>query len=154
MGGRRTKNRLVVLPILLNPSSVSQADAWGCSWLAGCYPASPSPLRRDQTPKGPAHSPCSQLHARPAGDIAATAGGLLPHRFSPDCVRRRVAGNAFCCGCSRQTVASLPPSLAVSWGNLPVSQGHERESGSSSDSRCTGPPATDLQPVKPFQMLR
>jgi hypothetical protein len=31
----------------------------------------------------PAHSPCSQLHARPAGHIAVTAGGLLPHRFTP-----------------------------------------------------------------------
>ncbi len=30
-----------------------------------------------------AHSPCSRLHARLAGDIAAAAGGLLPHRFSP-----------------------------------------------------------------------
>jgi hypothetical protein len=31
----------------------------------------------------PAHSPCSQPHARPAGRVATTAGGLLPHRFAP-----------------------------------------------------------------------
>ena len=29
------------------------------------------------------HSPCSQLHARPAERIAASAGGLLPHPFTP-----------------------------------------------------------------------
>ncbi len=29
------------------------------------------------------HLPCSRLHARPADDIAAAAGGLLPHRFTP-----------------------------------------------------------------------
>lgn len=29
------------------------------------------------------HSPCSQLHARLAGAIADSAGGLLPHRFTP-----------------------------------------------------------------------
>jgi hypothetical protein len=31
----------------------------------------------------PAHSPCSQSHARPAGRVSKTAGGLLPHRFAP-----------------------------------------------------------------------
>ncbi len=29
------------------------------------------------------HSPCSRLHARPAGFVSETAGGLLPHRFTP-----------------------------------------------------------------------
>lgn len=29
------------------------------------------------------HLPCSRLHARLADDIAAVAGGLLPHRFTP-----------------------------------------------------------------------
>ncbi len=29
------------------------------------------------------HSPCSRLHARPAGPVSGTAGGLLPHRFTP-----------------------------------------------------------------------
>jgi hypothetical protein len=31
----------------------------------------------------PAHSPCSRSHARLAGRVATTAGGLLPHRFAP-----------------------------------------------------------------------
>jgi hypothetical protein len=31
----------------------------------------------------PAHSPCSQSHARLAGRVTTTAGGLLPHRFAP-----------------------------------------------------------------------
>jgi hypothetical protein len=32
---------------------------------------------------GPAHSPCSRVHTRPAGGVTAAAGGLLPHRFTP-----------------------------------------------------------------------
>ena len=53
----------------------------------------PAPLRRDPT-AGPAqvapglpisrtHSPCSPLHARPAGAITAAAGRLLPYPFTP-----------------------------------------------------------------------
>ncbi len=38
------------------------------------------------------HSPCSPLHARPAGFVAKTAGGLLPHRFTPNHTVARLAG--------------------------------------------------------------
>ncbi len=52
-----------------------------CRVLPGlAVPAATRPNRF----RSPAHSPCSRLHARPADDIAAAAGGLLPHRFSPD----------------------------------------------------------------------
>lgn len=48
----------------------------------------PRRRRCDETEKAvatsPAHSPCSQSHARLAGRVATTAGGLLPHRFAPD----------------------------------------------------------------------
>jgi len=37
-------------------------------------------------------SPCSQLHARLAGCIAAPAGGLLPHPFTPYHAARQPAG--------------------------------------------------------------
>ena len=60
----------------------------GAPWLGGRYPPSPVTLRRDQTmwssnQHSPVHSPCSQVHARPAGSVTAAAGGLLPHRFTP-----------------------------------------------------------------------
>ena len=81
-------NKLDVLPILSRPSSVSQVrrpeagpDLPGVT--RPCRPCcDETELLRMRS--GPAHSPCSRLHARPAGDIAAAAGGLLPHRFSPD----------------------------------------------------------------------
>lgn len=68
-------------------------------------------MRPNRLAAGLAHSPCSQLHARLAGDIAASAGRLLPHRFSPDPHRPKPTpgGNSFCCGCSRLTLQSGAP---------------------------------------------
>jgi hypothetical protein len=44
----------------------------------------PNPWHTDPRPvRDPAHSPCSQPHARLAGHVTMTAGGLLPHRFAP-----------------------------------------------------------------------
>jgi hypothetical protein len=83
----------------------------------------------------PAHSPCSRLHAHPAGRVATAAGGLLPHRFAPYPVPEDTGGILFCCGCSQDAaLAGLPP-LIVSWGNLaPPPRGRQgRESGSSSE---------------------
>jgi len=77
------KNKWKYSRFCSKPPSVSHPDGCGGSWLAGCDPASPSPLRRDQTLSGLTHSPCSQLHARLADCISATAGGLLPHPFTP-----------------------------------------------------------------------
>jgi hypothetical protein len=42
--------------------------------------------------RDPAHSPCSRSHAHPAGPVATTAGGLLPHRFAPCSHPRARAG--------------------------------------------------------------
>lgn len=87
-----------ILPILclanlLTPSSQPTVICLRCNHLAvcgcgECYSPSPAPLRRDPTAQSRdqasrTHSPCSQLHARPAKVIAAPAGGLLPHRFNP-----------------------------------------------------------------------
>ena len=69
-------------------------------------------------PQNPAHSPCSQSHARLAGRVSTAAGGLLPHRFAPYPCPLGTGGNVFCCGCSQDAaLAGLPP-LAVSWGDL------------------------------------
>ena len=107
------------------PSSISVTlQPRGSSWFPGYYPGSPSPLRRDSTVSilrclhlkmsaGETHSPCSQLHARLAGCIAETAGGLLPHPFTPYRTLR-VGGNPFCCGCSQLPVTRQLPSLTVS----------------------------------------
>ena len=70
---------------------LSRPAGAGGSWPAGRDPASPAPLRRDSTaplPGEPArtdgtHSPCSRLHARPAGRIAAPAGDALTSPFHP-----------------------------------------------------------------------
>ena len=44
----------------------------------------PRPHRCDEIPLlSRTRSPCSRLHARLAGHIAVTAGGLLPHPFTP-----------------------------------------------------------------------
>ena len=127
------------------PSSISVTlRPHGSSWLPGCYPGSPSPLRRDLTVSilrclhrkistGETHSPCSQLHARLAGCIAETAGGLLPHPFTPYRPRKG-GGYTFCCGCSQLPVTGQPPPLTVSWGNL-SSPRTGWKSGSSSEDR-------------------
>ena len=65
------------------PPSVSHPAGCGGSWLAGRYPTSPSPLRRDQTRLGLAHSPCSQLHARLAGRVAPNRWWALIPPFHP-----------------------------------------------------------------------
>jgi len=48
-----------------------------------CDEIQPPTCAQRRQPTSRTLSPCSQLHARPAGYIAAPAGGLLPHRFSP-----------------------------------------------------------------------
>jgi len=64
-------------------SSVSAVSCTANRGLPGI--TRPRPLRCDEI--APAWSatlsPCSRLHARLAGYIAATAGGLLPHPFTP-----------------------------------------------------------------------
>jgi len=84
-----------VPPILFRTVFLSAAaicltppERCGDAWLAGCYPTSPAitatrPNKSENSLRRPAHSPCSQLHARPAGRISTPAGGLLPHRFNP-----------------------------------------------------------------------
>ena len=76
-------------PILFMPSSVSTTRG---GWrLVACQvlpdftrtAATRSHPPRLSTPASATHSPCFQLHARPAGPITAPAGGLLPHPFSP-----------------------------------------------------------------------
>lgn len=82
------------------------------------------------------HLPCSRLHARLAGCIAASAGRLLPYPFTPHQFASQgcAGGSALCCGCSRRAVANSAPPLAVSWGNR---IGHtDWESGSSSADNC------------------
>lgn len=71
-----------------------------CQVLPGLAVA--AAMRPNRLAAGLAHSPCSQLHARLAGDITASAGRLLPYRFSPDPHQQMpiTGGNAFCCGCS------------------------------------------------------
>ena len=69
------------------------------------------------------HTPCSPLHARPAGPVSKTAGGLLPHPFTPhlpSAAGRTGGGSALCCGCSHMAVTGHAPPLTVSWGNAPL----------------------------------
>ena len=56
----------------------------GSAWLAGCCPTH-LPRCGEIKPAltGQTHSPCSPLHARLAGAIAAAAGRLLPYPFNP-----------------------------------------------------------------------
>jgi hypothetical protein len=71
------------------PSSVSsQVMGWRlltCRVLPGLVVAAATRPKRwvaiNTAP--PAHSPCSRSHARLAGRVSTTAGGLLPHRFAP-----------------------------------------------------------------------
>ena len=100
----------------------------------------------------PVRSPCSQMHARPAGHVAMTAGGLLPHRFSPHpqpfSILRVAGGFALCCGCSQRRLSPPLPPLAVSWGTLALPYGQGQESGSSSGKQhplpSSGPPALSM----------
>jgi hypothetical protein len=96
------------------------------------------------------HSPCSQLHARPAETITGLAGGLLPHRFSPypntcNPIRCRCyGGNPFCCGCS-QTANTVCPHLLFREATLPTDPKiASRESGSSSTSLLESIPAATV----------
>ena len=92
------------------------------------------------------HSPCSLLHARLADFVSETAGGLLPHPFTP---YHTYGGSTLCCGCSHMSVTSHAPPLTVSWGNIPTmlpSRHRGRESGSSSADEsptATTAPASD-----------
>ena len=87
-----------IIPPILSPLPQGEAAAicltpgpeWQlltCRVLPGLIIAAaarPNPAYPDQwSAASPAHSPCSQSHARPARRVATTAGGLLPHRFAP-----------------------------------------------------------------------
>jgi len=76
--------------------------------------------------QSPAHSPCSQVHARPAGSVTTAAGGLLPHRFTPHphpSTCRAAGGSAFCCGCSQRRLMPRCPHLSFRGAPLPRSIG-------------------------------
>ena len=67
------------------PSSISAAEAaWRfvACWVLPNFTRTAA-TRSSRLPSR-THSPCSRLHARLAGCITAPAGGLLPHRFTPD----------------------------------------------------------------------
>ncbi len=42
-------------------------------------------------PGGPSHPPCFPSNIRPAGPITESAGGLLPHHFTPYPIMGRVS---------------------------------------------------------------
>ncbi len=72
-----------LLPVcrhLSQPSTRRQMA--GGLWLAGYYPASPAPLRRDPTEAGPSRLAPSRTLAWPA-PLLGTAGRLLPYPFTP-----------------------------------------------------------------------
>ena len=145
-----------VLPILSGAKRRSRhlSQPWvtpwaGKTWLAGCCPTHLFRCGEIQLQCSRTHSPCSQLHARLAGDIAATAGGLLPdpkapllaqsHRFSPDvlALADALAGCAFCCGCSHPGDLSALTCCFVRQPS-PCLLGTKWESGSSSSCRLPG----------------
>ena len=68
------------------------------------------------------HSPCSPLHARLAGFVSKTAGGLLPHRFTPYRPVTRTAG-------------LLSVAVVVTWP-LPDMRPHLRFRGATSQRCC------------------
>ncbi len=81
MTGTMDSRRDGVLPILFKPSSVSGQRPGGvlaCRVLPGLAVAAAMRPNR-----GPAHSPCSRLHARPAGAIAGGRWWALTPPFHP-----------------------------------------------------------------------
>ena len=123
----------VVLPILFQPSSVS-----GVTLATPGLPGVTRPRRcrcGETEPAGPARSPCSRSHARPAAGVTANAGGLLPHRFTPYLAHQ---AGLF----SVAVVVTAPllgpcPHLLFREATLPV-RGTGWESGSSSTPFCWG----------------
>jgi|GEM_PF-3839320 len=77
--------RQAVTSLLRLPSSVSpisQRKMAGGLWLAGHYPTSPAPLRRDSAEAEPSRLAPSRTLAWPM-PLPDTAGRLLPHPFTP-----------------------------------------------------------------------
>lgn len=106
----KTPGFLIEMQAGCTPDSVeaviclSGPQARGRSWLAGCYPALPSLLRRDRTA-------CAARPTRlaPGCTLAQPVTSLPPLVGSYPTVsaltglflRTACAGSAFCCGCSR-----------------------------------------------------
>ncbi len=123
----------------------------GRSWLAGCYPASPSLLRRDRTTFAarPTRLAPGCTLAQPAPLLPPLVGSYptvsaLTGPLSP----AACAGIAFCCGCSRRSPFRSRNALTCCFVRQPsraLRRGRERESGSSSGRPQRERPATALQ---------
>ena len=104
---------------------------------------------------GPAHSPCSRSHARLAGRVSTTAGGLLPHRFAP--YRRSagaLAGMLSVAVVVRTRLSPACPHLLFRGATLPHPE-WGRESGSSSRQQTTwsGSLPSDGSPICPTGII-
>jgi hypothetical protein len=76
--------------------------------------------------------------SRLATDIAAGAGALLPHPFSPHLSLAAIGGFALCCRLASRRPFGRAPLLAVSQGSLPGVSRPGWESGSSSRVASSG----------------
>jgi hypothetical protein len=140
--------RFSLLPAV--PSSVSSTRMAAPGW-PGVTRFNRRRCDETEPLRDPAHSPCSQSHARLAGHVATAAGGLLPHRFAPYRTPLRAGGgNPFCCGCSQDAaLAGLPP-LAVSWGDLVPPFGR---TGSREVPLSSAPLPSDGSPICPGDII-
>lgn len=73
----------------------------------------------------PAHSPCSQPHARPAPALTGRDWWALTPPFQPSPRRTAPGGFIFCCGCSHPGISPRAPPLTVSWGGFSQPQGRD-----------------------------
>jgi hypothetical protein len=111
-------------------------------WSAGCYSASPVRLRCERTEwykrngavndtATPTDEPAPRTllplsrRSRLAADIAADAGGLLPHPFTP--YRACPAGLLSVAGLRRTQLTPRTPPLTVSRGDLLLAEPGSRE---------------------------
>jgi hypothetical protein len=103
----------------------------------------------------PAHSPCSQSHARPAGRVTTTAGGLLPHRFAPG-LRSSGAqvGMLSVAVVVRPRLSPACPHLRFRGATLPVlGRAGSREVPLDSLPPSGGPPSSDGSPTDPRDII-
>jgi hypothetical protein len=127
----------------------------GRSWPGGCYPPSPLRLRCEramvvQTHCAPTRGPAPHTllpigqRSRLAAGIAADAGALLPHPFTPHPGRTRAGLLSVAVLRHAQLSPRVPP-LAVSRGGLLPGGGQQAPAGeeSGSSSRRGVPPSSD-----------
>ena len=144
--------------ICLTPEhGVAAPDLPGVAWLhrRRCDETEKMRWLESASPASPAHSPCSRSHARPAGRVTTTAGGLLPHRFAPGLHSGGAqVGMLSVAVVVRPRLSPACPHLRFRGATLPVrGRAGSREVPLDSVPLSRSPPSSDGSPTDPRDII-